>query len=493
VYKRSGREYYRPRGAFDAFDASALDGGHALAALEGTPVGADPAAVLDSRLRAPLPVVDRAATSAAVSTVRLSPLLRIVAHPSGFRVRFRLGGDVAAALTELMTPALVASAADRSEASVRPDPAQDGRPGRGPGERGGRERGIRMLLRRSRREDGPAAGTTEQGIATIRSSRAAVATGDLLRRALAARRDGDQAAAARVEAELRSLHRQAFRPLRAPAPAPRASLSDADEEAILRRALDVESAAERGIEREEIQRRREVASERAAEVVRATRIARWVLSDRRRVIADGAWRLLREHDPATVVAVVDEAMRLSGSEVTCIDAGHDPATGRPYVSVLVRFPPPVVIPDEVLERTATGRHVWRPRTARERNVAYASGLASATLAAAKHVDSIAIASDAVRVVVVRPTPNGRSVEPIYVGTLDREDVSLRHPDADPMPLVVSSAVPGGLRVVGHQREVMALERSVDSDGSIADIVEACRRALHSAGAERMPGAGAQQA
>ena len=103
------------------------------------------------------------------------------------------------------------------------------------------------------------------------------------------------------------------------------------------------------------------------------------------------------------------------------------------------------------------------------------------------VDTVAVASDVVHVVVVRPTPNGRSVEPIYVGTLDREESSLRHPDADPMPLVLASAVPDGFRVAGPESEVVALERSVDPDGSLTEIVDACRTAIAEAAAGRIVG------
>ncbi|WP_323095714.1 hypothetical protein [Intrasporangium sp. YIM S08009] len=496
VYERAGREYYRPRGSFDSFDASVLDGTHALSALEGTRAGADPAAVLDSTLRAQLLTTSHPSTAdptsgaAGASRARLSPVLRLVTHPSGFRVQFLVGGAVAAALAELMRPTLVAGSPDAGAPGRVGEQGEWRAPrgGRDGGDATGRERGIRSRWRRSRNGEATRR-VPEQGIATIGASVAAtaVATGTLLTRALAARRAGDRAALARVEGELRSLHRQPFRPLRPPAPAPRASVTAAEEELILRRALDVEGASEPDLHREALQRRREVAVERAAEIVRATRIARWVLSDRRRAIADGAWRLLREHDPATVVAVVDEAMRLSGSDVTCLDAGHDPSTGRPYVTVLVRFPPPVVVADEVLGRATTGKSPWRPRTVRERNLAYASGLASAVLAAVKQVDTVAVASDVVHVVVVRPTPNGRSVEPIYVGTLDREESSLRHPDADPMPLVLASAVPEGFRVAGPEREVVALERSVDPDGSLTEIVDACRAAIAAAAAGRLVG------
>ena len=218
------------------------------------------------------------------------------------------------------------------------------------------------------------------------------------------------------------------------------------------------------------------AEPRAEELLRASRVAREVQSQRRQALADAAWLLLGAHDPATVVAVVDEALRLSGSDLTCLDAGTDVTTQRAYVTVLLRFAPLVVIADEVVEGS-NGRGSRRPRTPRERQLAYAAGLASAVLAAVKQVDSVAPAADDVNVVVVRPTRNHASVEPIYVGTLDREDVALRHPEADPQPLLVGSAAPDGIRLMGPDREVAALDPARDTDHSLHEIVAACRSAL----------------
>jgi len=53
---------------------------------------------------------------------------------------------------------------------------------------------------------------------------------------------------------------------------------------------------------------------------------------------------------------------------------------------------------------------------------------------------------------------------------------LRHPDADPLPLVISSAVPHGIRIHGPDREVTALDHAADVDGALREIVGACRAA-----------------
>ena len=257
-----------------------------------------------------------------------------------------------------------------------------------------------------------------------------------------------------------------------PAPA----LDSAEEAAIRKRCLDVALAGVDRPSRGELAAAKAVANERAEELLRANRVAREVQSQHRQSLADAAWLLLAAHDPAAVVAVVDEALRLSGADLTCLDAGTDATTGRAYVTVLLRFAPLVVIADAVVEGS-NGRRSRRPRTQRERQQAYAAGLASAVLAATKQVDSLAPATDDVHVVAVRPTRNNASVEPIYVGTLDREDVALRHPEADPLPLLLGSAAPDGIRLLGPDREVAALDPALDIDRSLHEIVAACRAAL----------------
>jgi hypothetical protein len=87
---------------------------------------------------------------------------------------------------------------------------------------------------------------------------------------------------------------------------------------------------------------------------------------------------------------------------------------------------------------------------------YAAGLASAVLAAAKQAVSIAPATDDVNVVAVRPTRNGRGVEPVYVGRFDREDVSLRHREADPLPIVFVTELVG--LALGLAPESLGLQR-----------------------------------
>lgn len=473
---KAGQEYYQPGGHSDAarqsgavlngsaLNGSALNGsvlnGAASVLVDELPVGVAPEATHEP---------DRADEPDGVMTpgIRLSPLLRLVAHPSGLRVQFRVGGPVAAALAEVMTPAIEAATPGLA---ARPSTPDDG----GRAGTAARPRGLRWRIsgRHASAPDGVRAAPLDGG----RHGPGALSIHDLARRALAARRDGDLDGALAVERDLRSLHRLGFVTIRPPEVAPLAAVSSAEEADIRNRVLDAIGATVQGLSHARSAELRTLAADRAEVLVRASNVARRVLVDRRVALATAAWQLLNAHDPAAVVAVVDEALRLSSSDVTCLDAGTDPVTGRAYVTVLVRFPTIGIVAEEQREDGASGRAGWRPRTARERNAVYAAGLASAVLAAAKHVVSIAPATDDVNVVVVRPTRNGRGVEPVYVGRFDREDVSLRHPEADPLPLVTSSALPHGIRVHGPDREVTALEHAADVDGALGQLVDTCRAA-----------------
>jgi hypothetical protein len=485
---KAGREYYQPRGVGGAATGSVTDpvngsvlNGSAPAATGRLLVQTDARADAGNTAADGADGADRAGGAGGAGGaaddgdvapgIRLSPILRLVAHPSGLRVQFRVGGPVAAALADVMTPAIEAATPGLTAAQSG-QPGQQGRSGRGG--RGGRPGGLR-LLRRGRRDDSdlPVEGSAAPG---GHPGAGALSIRELARRALAARRETDRDAALAVERDLCSLHRQAFGAIRPPAVAPFVPVTASETSAIRQKALAATGAGAKGLSRAESTELKALAAERADAFVRASNVARRVIADRREALASGAWQLLEAHDPAAVVAVVDEALRLSGNDITCLDAGTDPVTQRAYVTVLVRFATIGIVAEEGREVTPSGRASWRARTAWERNGVYAAGLASVVLAAAKQVDSIAPATDDVNVVVVRPTRNGRGVEPVYVGRLDREDASLRHPEADPLPLVISSAVPHGIRIHGPEREVTALDHAADVDGALREIVDACRAA-----------------
>ena len=467
---KAGREYYQPRGLGGAATGSVTDPSNGSVLNGSAPA---PAGRLLVQPDARADVGGAGDEGEVAPGIRLSPILRLVAHPSGLRVQFRVGGPVAAALADVMTPAIEAATPGMT-ATQSAQSGQQGRSGRGG--RGGRQGGLR-LLRRGRRDSGDLPGGTSAGAGSGGHPGAgALSIRELARRALEARRETDRDAALGVERDLCSVHRQAFLAIRPPAVTPLEPVTASETSAIRQKALAATGATAKGLSRAESTELKALAAERADAFVRASNVARRVIADRREALASGAWQLLEAHDPAAVVAVVDEALRLSGNDLTCLDAGTDPVTQRAYVTVLVRFATIGIVAEEGREVSPSGRTSWRARTAWERNGVYAAGLASVVLAAAKQVDSIAPATDDVNVVVVRPTRNGRGVEPVYVGRLDREDASLRHPEADPLPLVISSAVPHGIRIHGPEREVTALDHAADVDGALREIVDACRAA-----------------
>lgn len=489
---KAGREYYEPRG-WSSSGVASVAGPVNGSVLNGSARTAAGRLVVQTE-----PVADDAEAGPddppeVTPGIRLSPILRLVAHPSGLRVQFRVGGPVAAALADVMTPAIEAATPGLAPVHGGPVPGGSGRGGRGGrdgrGGRGGRQ-GRLSLLMRGRRDAGavPAEGSSGR---VPGGHTGALSIRELASRALTARREGDRDEALAVDRDLCSLHRQPFSAIRPPVVTPLVPVTASEVAAIRQQALAATGATAKGLSRAESAELKAVAAERAAAFVSASNVARRVLHDRQEALATGAWQLLESHDPAAVVAVVDEALRLSGSDVTCLDAGTDPVTQRAYVTVLVRFATIGIVAEEGREVSSSGRTSWRARTAWERNGVYAAGLAAVVLAAAKQVDSIAPATDDVNVVVVRPTRNGRGVEPVYVGRLDREDASLRHPDADPLPLVISSAVPHGIRIHGPEREVTALEHAADVDGALREIVDACRAA--DAQASRLRQAGRAQA
>jgi hypothetical protein len=462
---KAGREYYVPA---SARTASVLDesGTHHLGTGtvdDGTVAhaAADVAAASDEAAAAP-------------PGIRLSPLLRLVGDESGVRAQFKVGGPAALALSEVLAPAVEAAVGRRGGSTPF------GGAGSGGAESGGKRRGL-FRWRSGRGGDGGGGSGRAAGSAAGSDGLDRPITGvevsSLTKRALDARRDQDLEAMADVERDLLSLHRRSFPSIRRPVVPPLPPLDAAEVAAVRQRCLESALGGVERPSREELAAATAVADERAEKLLEASRVARDVHSQRRQALADAAWQLLSAHDPATVVAVVDEALRLSRADLTCLDAGTDVTTQRAYVTVLLRFAPLVVVADEVVEGS-NGRRARRVRTPRERQQVYAAGLASAVLAATKQVDSVAPGADDVNVVVVRPTRNNAGVEPIYVGTLDREDVALRHPEADPVPLLVGSATPDGIRLPGADREVAALDPARDVDRSLHEIVAACRSAMH---------------
>lgn len=115
------------------------------------------------------------------------------------------------------------------------------------------------------------------------------------------------------------------------------------------------------------------------------------------------WKALTAHDRDTVVAAVDDALAGIAPESTCVDAGIDQGSGR-YVSCVVTFGHPDLVPDRVVAPALTGRPALKKRSRSDINDLYVTALASIVLATVREALAVATAAAEVRIVVVRPTP-----------------------------------------------------------------------------------------
>lgn len=174
---------------------------------------------------------------------------------------------------------------------------------------------------------------------------------------------------------------------------------------------------------------------------------------------DEAWQLLVDHDPLTVVEVVDAAFEDNTSQSTCVDAGTDATSGRRFVTAVVTFDDISLIADRRPDRTPGGRPTLKKRSQTERNDVYARALASTVLATAKEAAAVAVSADEVRVLVVRHEPNDAGLQAIYTGTFDRAE--LDRPSWDgAYPLGIITTARGAQLVrTGRTQEVVPLPES----------------------------------
>jgi hypothetical protein len=183
--------------------------------------------------------------------------------------------------------------------------------------------------------------------------------------------------------------------------------------------------------------------------------------------ADQEWHALLRHDPLTVIEAVDEAFADNASESTCVDAGTIPETGARYVTAVVTFGRIDAMPELRAHRTPGGRPTLRKRTKTDRNLLYATSLASTILATAKEALAVAVSATEIGVLVVRADGTG-GVEPIYAGTL-RRDFLLHQQWRSLDPLAVAMAAEHAeMRHRGSTREVVALE--VEPGSPTADLL-----------------------
>ena len=201
-------------------------------------------------------------------------------------------------------------------------------------------------------------------------------------------------------------------------------------------------------------------------------VAQSVLTQHRAAAVEKSWQDLVDHDPCTVIAELDAHFASAECGCTCVDAGWEADTSRGYVTVVGRYPSLEIVGERGPGASSSGRPMLRRRTRSERNAVYLSELASFTLATARRAISVAVAADDVHVIVVRPTEDGRGLEPIYVGSLSREAVTLRPSLADPVPLLLGSAI-RQMKFEGPAHDLVA----IDPDTDVMDVVRACTEAL----------------
>ncbi|GAB3873143.1 hypothetical protein [Terrabacter terrigena] len=219
-------------------------------------------------------------------------------------------------------------------------------------------------------------------------------------------------------------------------------------------------------------RARAAAETEARSFAQALDVANAVVKQHRVVAVEDQWLELSEHDPATVIAELDAHFAAAECGCTCVDAGWDDETSRGYVTVVGRYPGLDIVGERGPGVSSSGRRMLRRRTRSERNALYLSGLASFALATVRRAISVAVAADDVHVIVVRPTAEGDGLEPIYVGSLSREAVTLRPSLADPVPLLLGSAV-CQMQFEGSTHDLVAL----DPDPHVTEVVRACAEAM----------------
>lgn len=280
----------------------------------------------------------------------------------------------------------------------------------------------------------------------------------------------DVVALGAVEEALASLHLDNHPLRRRPDPPDTAPLSSKDRAALQRKAFRA-AMPEVSIFKWADRTKAKAAAETEAQGFgQALDVAHTVVTQHRVVAVEDQWQELSEHDPATVIAELDAHFAAAECGCTCVDAGWDGETSRAYVTVVGRYPGLDIVGERGPGVSSSGRRMMRRRTRAERNALYLSGLASFALATVRRAISVAVAADDVHVIVVRPTDDG--LEPIYVGSLSREAVTLRPSLADPVPLLLGSAA-CQMQFEGSAHDLVALE----PDPHVAEIVRACAEAM----------------
>ena len=298
---------------------------------------------------------------------------------------------------------------------------------------------------------------------------------ELEARAREAQESGDLHALASVEESLGSLHLEHHPPRRRPEPPERAVISAKERSLLQRKAFRAALPQVSVFKRAARTKARAIAETEADSFSHTLDLAHVVIAQHRAAALDDEWNGLAEHDRCAVIAELEAEFAAAACGCTCVDAGWDVDTSRGYVTVVCRYPGVDIVAERGPGVSSSGRRMLRRRTRAERNSLYLSGLASFALAAARRAISVAVAADDVHLVIVRRPEDGDGLEPIYVGSLSREAVTLRPSLADPVPLLLGSAV-RPLQFDGPAHDLVA----VAPDADVMDIVRLCDEAIRDA-------------
>lgn len=243
-----------------------------------------------------------------------------------------------------------------------------------------------------------------------------------------------------LERQLTSLHWESF-PMSHPAVVPQPPATSRAEHAELERRFRRAALAEiPWTKRADRAEARAVAAQQTADFLRVHATGQVVAAQLAQFEEDERWQGLVEHDPHTVIDAVDSAFADNASDSTCIDAGEHPETRRRYVTVVVVFGTPEMVPERKAALTPTGRPTLHKRSKTERNSVYLTALASTVLATVKEAFAVAVSADDVNVVVLQSAPGEPRPRPIYLGQFGRRQVEqIDWPTVDPVSVVRSTA------------------------------------------------------
>lgn len=278
----------------------------------------------------------------------------------------------------------------------------------------------------------------------------------LERQARLAEREQEIANIAAMEQALISLHTEEFGPservvLAAPPP-PSAQLRDQTH-----RELTKQAQAGIGLFKRRVRAAARAAAEaQADDLLRRTHLAEIITVQRWQADEDERWAALQVHDPDTVIAEVDQAFADNASDSTCVDAGYTPDTERRYVTTVVLFGTPGMVPDLKPAVTPGGKPTLHSRNKTERNGLYLHALASTVLATVKEALAAAVAGDEVNVLVLRRNEDNGVLTPIYLGRFARASLSTVDWSAVNPVHLLQSATEARLVLKGITREVTDL-------------------------------------